>query len=100
MDATARPSNPGSWKALTKNGFGPAVDNLSNEEPIDFDCKGIDSFDALEASLVKLYDPSVTPTPLTVGTRYRLHNQEGKLWTVSRKPEGYFSTHWECTVPD
>ena len=83
LDATASPSNPGSWKILDKYDFEPAISNLSKKETV-LDLEGIESFEEVEQKTLKLFDISSTDTPLKVGVRYRMIDSDGKLRTFSK----------------
>jgi len=92
IDATASPSNVGSWKILIKTGFKAAKCNLeSTEIIIDYDHKEFESLATMEAELLKLFDiaKSNTDQPLIPGKRYRMIDPKGQLRTISKH------TKWE-----
>lgn len=85
LDATASPSNPGSWKILDKYDFKPAKFNLSEKETVlDLDGGGIEKLEEVEEEVLKLFDISSSEKPLKVGLRYRMVDSEGTLRTFSK----------------
>lgn len=84
FDATASPSNPGSWKILDKLGFKAAASQVQDlENPLDFDNKELQSPQALEETLLKLFDSS-GDVSYKISTRYSLIDPEGKERTFSK----------------
>lgn len=84
LDATASPSNPGSWYILKKHGFVAAETNVRDTETVaDFDGQDLDPT-AFEGELMKLYSVD-TPEDavLEKGVRYKVVGTDGSLFTVS-----------------
>ncbi|NRA89626.1 MAG: GNAT family N-acetyltransferase [Simkaniaceae bacterium] len=84
FDATASPSNPGSWYILKKHGFVAAKTNVRGTEIIaDFDGHDLTPI-AFEEELMKLYSIE-TPLDevLAKGVRYQVLGTDGSLFTVS-----------------
>lgn len=88
MDATASPSNPGSWKVLTKVGFTNASTGVASIDEYILDMDGSDAL--VEDCLQPLFDASQSDTPLLPNTRYLMVDGDGNLQTVSYK------NRWEC----
>jgi RimJ/RimL family protein N-acetyltransferase len=84
FDATASPSNPGSWKILEKFGFEAAASKVQNlEDTLDLDNKELQSPQALEEELLKLFDSS-GDISYKIATRYRLIDTDGAVRTFSK----------------
>lgn len=76
LDATASPSNEGSWKILDAAGFGPAQYKLIQEDPIvDFQ-KNCMRLQEMEKEIFQMKN-------IEMGKRYRLIDINGKLRTFS-----------------
>ncbi len=84
FDATASPSNPGSWYILKKHGFTAAKTNVKGDEAVaDFDNKDLDPR-AFENALMVLYTAETSlEAPLIKGIRYQVVGTDGSLVTVS-----------------
>ncbi|NCP61750.1 MAG: GNAT family N-acetyltransferase [Alphaproteobacteria bacterium] len=84
FDATASPSNPGSWCVLKKHGFKAAITNVDCGETVaDFDGKELEPSE-FENELMKLYTvDTILETPLERGIRYHVIGTDGTLHTVS-----------------
>ncbi len=99
FDATASPSNPGSWKILDKFGFKAANFKVKSSDPVlNLEQNEFSSPENLEEHMVKLFDTS-SNTLLTSGFRYRLIDPEGNVRTFS-KHEKYarIKYHFEYTL--
>tara|TARA_R110002111_G_scaffold77330_1_gene122751 strand:- start:526 stop:1452 length:927 start_codon:yes stop_codon:yes gene_type:complete len=84
FDATASPSNPGSWYILKKHGFVAAKTNVRGTEAVaDFDGRELTP-KAFEGELMKLYSVE-TPLDeaLAKGVRHQVIGTDGSLFTVS-----------------
>ena len=84
FDATASPSNPGSWRVLKKHGFRAAITNVKSRETVaDFDGKEFTPVD-FEGELKKLYTADTpSESPLKKGWRYQVIHMDGSLLTIS-----------------
>jgi RimJ/RimL family protein N-acetyltransferase len=100
FDATASPSNPGSWKILDKFGFGAATFKVENlETPLDLDNRELQSPQALEENILNLFHGS-GDNPYKIDTRYQLIDTEGKLRTFSKHAKyDRIKYHFEYFIP-
>lgn len=83
LDATASPTNPASWKILTKHGFKAAAFKVGKFEAVmDLDGQDVD-LSSVETRLLSLHDASQVPLPLERGTRYQMIDTDGTVRTFS-----------------
>tara|TARA_A100000171_G_scaffold48981_2_gene57245 strand:- start:1086 stop:2024 length:939 start_codon:yes stop_codon:yes gene_type:complete len=97
FDATASPSNPGSWKALKKNGFCAASFKVEDDETVaDFDGKEL-TFKDWESDLITVTREYCLP----IGKRFKVVGLDGDIYTVSQHPrfKERMKLHFEYQLP-
>lgn len=111
LDATASPSNVGSWLVLTRNGFTPARCGLvADYDIIDLTTGGFEfsggqdkfkeNYKGLEAYVLATYfDTSKATNPIAAGQRCILISPDGTEFTLSKHIKwDRLKFHWELQV--
>lgn len=81
FDATASPSNPGSWRIMERFKFQPAAFNVPKADPVlDLDGREFETPLALETHIVNFFEEN----SLEPGVRYRMVDTNGALRTFSK----------------